>query len=368
MGYVIKNIILLFFSIFLALLAAEGLIRIFSPQTTLVTLENSSMRIFAESSYNPFTLRPNSNEIQRDILNKEFNSIVTINSEGLRESTKAMKTRIMFIGDSFTFGYGVGDNETFVHLLSRKYGVINAGYVAGLSPDTYYLWLEKEGLNYNPDLIVLDIFVGNDISDVGDNDWIADKNGLPLKINSKIYYVDGENRLRNKDYSVYNRLGLWLWKHSHFYNFARNKLQVILLSIRQVKNGNNCIYCDNYYQNENWRKTEKILEAIKNITQNKLVVVLMPAKEQVDDAEWRNYQSIAGNNIERELPQEKLIEFLNSHNIKYIDLLPYFKKSNKNNDFYYKKDIHMNKFGHELIANILKDRLTNISSLSVSKH
>jgi len=73
-------------------------------------------------------------------------------------------TRILMLGDSFTQGNEV--SQTFSQLLAAKLNVqvINAG-IRGGSPLQYYLWLKTEGLKFDPDIVVLNFYLGNDIND-----------------------------------------------------------------------------------------------------------------------------------------------------------------------------------------------------------
>jgi lysophospholipase L1-like esterase len=103
-------------------------------------------------------------------------SPVTINGKGLRgaelEYAKAPGvTRILYLGDSVTFGYRLpSDLQTFPYLvesiLERKVEgeieSINAG-VGGYSPWQEYAYLIHEGIKYDPDLIVVS-FVLNDVT------------------------------------------------------------------------------------------------------------------------------------------------------------------------------------------------------------
>ena len=103
---------------------------------------------------------------------------LTINSKGLRDrehsydKPKGTK-RILVLGDSFAWGYGVADHEIFTkrlqHLLRQKpisptdrYEVINTG-VSGWGTDQEYLFLQQEGFEYSPDVVVVAFFIVNDI-------------------------------------------------------------------------------------------------------------------------------------------------------------------------------------------------------------
>ena len=89
---------------------------------------------------------------------------VTANSRGIRggdehaQEKPAGVRRIVVIGDSFTFGEGVDDQDTFPSQLQARLGtgveVINLG-VHGYGHDQMLIRLREEGLRYAPDLVVL---------------------------------------------------------------------------------------------------------------------------------------------------------------------------------------------------------------------
>ena len=108
----------------------------------------------------------------------EWQSIpVDINANGLRgpETTyeKPPNTyRILNLGDSVAMGWGVREEETYGRQLEQllneqatgdlRYEVINAG-VPGWNLENELAFLEAEGLKYEPDLILLDLTIVNDI-------------------------------------------------------------------------------------------------------------------------------------------------------------------------------------------------------------
>lgn len=78
--------------------------------------------------------------------------------------------RILSLGDSYTIGYEVEVEQTFSSVLERELRsagvdavVMNAG-VSGYSTAEAALYLERELLSYDPDLVVLS-FYGNDLVD-----------------------------------------------------------------------------------------------------------------------------------------------------------------------------------------------------------
>jgi lysophospholipase L1-like esterase len=125
------------------------------------------------------------------------NISVDVNSHGLRgpETTyeKPPSTfRILNLGDSVVMGWGVREEETYGQQLESllnkdgssklRFEVINAG-VPGWSLDNALAYLQAEGLKYEPDLIVLDLTISNDINgksallagnDHGPFRWLSD--------------------------------------------------------------------------------------------------------------------------------------------------------------------------------------------------
>ncbi len=100
----------------------------------------------------------------------QFRISVRINQKGLRDRERSYERppktgRILVIGDSFAWGYGVEESERFSERVESLLGVevINAG-VSGYSTDQELLWLREEGIQYEFDLIVL-VLAGNDVSD-----------------------------------------------------------------------------------------------------------------------------------------------------------------------------------------------------------
>ena len=96
------------------------------------------------------------------------------NSKGFRNTKEfdyipaSNVLRILSIGDSFTAGYRIGQNETFSFLLEKW---INKTYKKSEvliscieEPTTGLYYLSKFGQKYNPDIILLGITIGNDIA------------------------------------------------------------------------------------------------------------------------------------------------------------------------------------------------------------
>ncbi len=97
---------------------------------------------------------------------------VTLNAQGFRGrdlslSKGASRSRVVLLGDSIAFGYGVSDEETFAHRLEVEDNgleVLNLG-VEGYGPGQQLLQLQRTGLQANPDVVVLAVCLRNDFVD-----------------------------------------------------------------------------------------------------------------------------------------------------------------------------------------------------------
>jgi hypothetical protein len=95
------------------------------------------------------------------------------NSLGLRdiEPERDAKPTILFLGDSFVWGYNVEDSERFTDLLRSElpgYRIVNAG-VTGYGTDQEYLLMRRIWELVNPDVVVLMFCVENDRADNSKN-------------------------------------------------------------------------------------------------------------------------------------------------------------------------------------------------------
>jgi hypothetical protein len=121
------------------------------------------------------------------------------------------------LGDSVTFGTGVGDDETFSHLLDTRpeLEVMNLG-VDGYGTDQALIRLEREGLAWRPQVVVLNFCVRNDYFD----------NALKVALydgrSPKPYFtLDGAGLIRHDSHlrlSGRRKAAVWLMEQSHLVN------------------------------------------------------------------------------------------------------------------------------------------------------
>src|ERR1700693_386562 len=159
-----KNLVLLLFTCFVVFLAAEGLARLFFPQWA-----PRSGRLTQFWQYDARYGWGNIPGAAGAFRSFGFDSRVTINERGHRgplipfARTPGHK-RLVIIGDSYVWGYGVNDGEMFTALVPNLLPgaeVVNMS-VTGYSTDQELLVYQDEGYQYNADWVVL-VFCMNDV-------------------------------------------------------------------------------------------------------------------------------------------------------------------------------------------------------------
>jgi hypothetical protein len=114
--------------------------------------------------------------------------ISTINSLGFRSpEIDSNQKHIIVVGDSVSFGAGLGDKETLSYQLGKQlkeFQVLNFS-VPGYGVGQYYLTLKKHINKTNPALVVVVIFTGNDLQETRkDNLFGIGKPWIKIKDNS----------------------------------------------------------------------------------------------------------------------------------------------------------------------------------------
>lgn len=172
--------------------------------------------------------KPVPNQIAYRTLTEDPPYVASNNADGLRKNQvstfkKSPKTEhILVLGDSFTYGTGVNDHETFSSLLEEKLRargrdiiVHNAGN-PGTGTDYALKFLMTKGAKYTPRKIIVNFFP----NDFADNDGAR-------------YFLIYPDRLQpidtKKSFSFYlkkqglsnSKIYQWLCEHSHALSFFR---------------------------------------------------------------------------------------------------------------------------------------------------
>ena len=373
-----RQFVAILLSSVLALAVAEVLTRTFAPRRTIEVLAGAYPAMFGESDYLPYRLRPG---YRGRLATDEFDTTVRINARGYRgEEFSSQRTdgfRILAIGDSFTFGWGVEDTETYASQLkqllsvrdpSPAIDVINAGFAAGYSPDTYYLYLKREGLAVNPDLVIVGVYVGNDLDSPAafENEWLEqDADGLPLRILNRNSHVVG-NMLLPRDVPLRYRVPLLHRLHlfqgvADLWWMVRAAQRSSLLGAATLHAASSAndesvpyIYRTTYAERTNtvMRRVESLFRGMKSVAaeaQVPLLFMIIPEQVQMSTA------AFSGLPAEIDKPQRLLREFFDREHLPYIDLLPSLREAAAGGALYFPRDGHWNAAGHAAGARQLVD-------------
>lgn len=281
---------------------------------------------------------------------------------------------LVTLGDSFTEASHVNIGEGFPKALEKKLQekikdirVVNCG-IGNTGTDQQYLFLRLECIKYRPKIAILNFYVGNDFA----NNYAS------------LIYGYENGKLADKrpiKFSLFQRIFHFLNTRFHTVKLAEKILlnskstRDFLISVGVYKTGQpyqyNISLQDLYFTNSElaitgFNKTFLIFDELINYTRSndiKLVVVIIPTKEQIDSRKYKEHFSLYENTsikINITQPNTLLMNYLSQKNIIYIDLLPYFKKENRNNTFYFEHDEHFNKKGHKFAADIIYENLIKL--------
>jgi len=270
-----------------------------------------------------------------------FTMNIALNLKGLRDNkdysyNKPEKvTRIIVLGDSFTWGKGVNNSQIYTEFLENKLDkveVINMGH-SGYGTAQELLLLKHEGVKYSPDLIVL-LFHASDLTDN-----VATSTGYYPR---PVFAIDENNNifLTNvplPEISLFNKIKAYLTYHSHLSYFVYERLQKsksiqkIFAPIGLIQK--RCVSDEKEIQ-YNWRLESALLNEINDISNNKLIIVAI---------------SDEGNNLSK---------FCSENEIYFLNLQPEFEKQSlKGKQLIIPKDGHWNEDGHRLAAELIYKKL-----------
>lgn len=355
----IQNLLLLFVSTIFTLFIIELVVRVFFPQ-------NLYPYVYKDDPLISYRLKENYRGVHKT---PEFKVKVETNSDGLRDYEHPFKKeegiyRILFIGDSFTFGEGVEVEESYPKVTERllnergvgkRIEVLNASAFSW-GPSEEYLYLKHYGSKYKPDMVILGYNVNSDI-------WQS-RYGLFDVDNDRLIYTGTENA--NK------RLNRFLRKIPG-YMFIRERSELLALVRRMINDfvdrDVNRAYGDmqlslfegkpNDDVQESLRITEAILKRIKDMSKKEgyqFLLLLIPSREQLDPARFGYPErSVTGN------PNMYIKRICDEAGIQVIDLISSFKGLHKSPDeLYYPANAHWNKEAHKFAGGILAQQLESL--------
>jgi hypothetical protein len=347
----------------------------------------------------------------------EYNVHVKINSLGLHDYERTYQKpaetfRILLLGDSFTEGVQVDLEHTFAVKLqscleeraSQPIEVINAG-VAAYGPGEELLFFMHEGVKYQPDLVLVAVYTGNDIEDM----YRATDSNMIKAFGGYFFYLDnGQLQKRWIEWAEpleeIPHLERLLRRWSALYFILQSPESQILREIDKIIelqslvpdslplefqtvetsalpdyafDGNLIIFARNFPDNplvssavkDLWRLFQvafQELRAAVTTYQAKLGVVIIPGGFQVHDEIYQREVSLYTHRYDELLengldfwdisaPNKAISRFMAEQGIPTLDLLPGFRTYAQAHDdlLYFPEDRHFNEKGHQLTSQLM---------------
>ena len=274
------------------------------------------------------------------------------------------KSNIVFLGDSFTYGYGVKYEDSFPGILENmdfNYNIYNLG-VPGYGMQKYYYMLSDFLKNNKAEKI----FLTMDMTDVGDasSTWtFISNNKFPviksLKINVEI---DNWSKFKNSNFKGTKLITFHLRNFLRYLKIKHKSNESTLDDAALYTTIANFTYSDiNSHTTFTQKSFSKGLEIIDiyfnkitelaNENNSEVYLVIFPWPENLIYGQkifnWENFS--------RNL-------CLKNNCTKVINLFSDFENIKKNkinwkNTIYIKDDVHFKKFGNQLVANKIIDIL-----------
>jgi lysophospholipase L1-like esterase len=359
----LARFLLLSVSVLFGLIVAEAAVRLLRPQPVMTV----SRGLYVPDPPRRYRLQPG---FQGTVTNRvEFDSRVSIDREGLRGPEIGLKTpgtlRVLALGDSFTFGVGARQRETYPARLQeilRSRGVraevLNAGAPGYGVPDEV-AWFERWGRPLDPDLILVTVFIGNDLQD-------AAPGPKPTAVDGALV-VPGEKA---------GGLSRWLYYHSHLFVLLKSSslgasLRRLLgrpepLETRQQR--------EEFDLYEKGRASEGVQggaaateRAVSGLAAGagraRIVAVFIPSLVQVDPRRWQANLKRFGLDPSRydpSRPNQIFREIFARYGVPVIDLTePFAAAIAQGKRIYYPIDQHLTPAGYALTARVVAGRLEN---------
>ncbi|MFC1497071.1 hypothetical protein ACFLS1_01175 [Verrucomicrobiota bacterium] len=381
----IKRLILLLISLLVCLFIAEVTLRFFGHGVTHVTRG----ALHCQNNDTGWACQPNLDARYR--VPGCFDVAITCNSRGLRDKERSIekpdgKKRIVVLGDSFIWGYGVNNKNMFSSVVEESLTdteVINLG-VCGYSTVQELIRLEMEGLLYNPDLVML-VFCRNDLEDNldikgGGRPVVADNNGTFEIINRPV----------KKKWKA--PVKQWLRHHSRLFcsleyvtqvrrvmkkrEQKRKTLMAVMqdgASMSETKRKDSGLKFSllEIYSNPTpdidyaWKVQEHLILRIKEMSLSKKAKLMVVYVAHIECMDKEIFAKLIGSRAEDkskldldwDRPAERLGAICARNEIQFMDLTPAFREHPEPLSLFFERNIHWSAKGHQLAAETVANKL-----------
>ena len=308
---------------------------------------------------------------------------VEINERGFRGQVRPYAKppgtyRIVVVGDSYIEAFNIPYEQSFSHVLEERLRaeghsveVVNLG-ISNFGTAQELLLLDREGLRYQPDMVVLTF---------SHNDPAANHPRLHWDTDRPYYRLAPDGRLKRLPYQPKtNTRGVvrdFMRRNLRIYTFFPRRIREM---VRRVKGKTARKLSDHPFEyfrwyaspshplaREAWDVTFAIIKEFRRMTEAsgaRFVLMDVPFRGQVTRRSWdellARFQELrqAGERFERQRPQQLLGAFCEREGMQCLFLLPPFREAAARSAVLYdEKDFHWNAEGNRLTAEAMVELL-----------
>lgn len=361
----LQNIVLMLAAILICLIVAEIILRTCCPLGTS-TIPN----LYKDDTELGYVLSPDQTIIDKQ---PEFSIIIKTNSFGLRNDPIDISTLkksdlvILGLGDSYTFGAGVNNDQTFLAkmeslLIQDNLHTItlNAG-IGGYGTAQEVILAKRLVPIFRPNMVILGFFLGNDIND----------NATFLSSSSISSSTQQTTHVHPWHYFIKTLDHLYIYSYVHRLKLTTPIVARLFWHINHPSDEST-----NYEQfhkdyssamNQKWFMTRgKLKELNENLRKQKitLLILLIPYQFQIN-SELRqpilSLYDLHESSLDLHKPNALIQQFAEENQIPIIDATDILGRDPKK--YFYRLDGHLTPLGHaevaKLLYNSLKEQLTH---------
>jgi hypothetical protein len=276
----------------------------------------------------------------------EFSIDIRLNGDGFRDQDEPSRLdapTVLFIGDSFTFGWGVSSKDSLIGLIQQqitdsrpRLQFINAG-VNSFAFDQQLLMLKRLIATRRPVLVVQGLYWPH-IRSLFDHREARGTDGRLVAVSDPSIRIDERGVLWNRR-GANRDAGDWI---SYFRHSTLNE--------------------------DLWRRTDRLVqETIEVVTDAKVAYLpfLIPTNVEVGAMNWAalGWREVTPpDNIDLSLPVARLAAMFRGRGVDVIDLTgPMRGTARASRPSYYPQDGHWTTVGHALAAGILASHVASLA-------
>ena len=355
----VQNLILLVFTLIICLIILEIFIRLFFPVNDTIWLGD---KIIGHIHM------PDKQGVR---YGEEYKTKLNFNDRGFHDidhkiENPKSKTRIVFLGDSFVDALEVDFNESFVQQYQKrldnyypeKYEVFNFGLYYFSTAQEYLLY-KNYVKGFSPNEVYLFVFF-NDPYEICLED---------VK-NPTFYLENGEVKAREFTPNRYSNLQIFISNHLKSSIFFRERFNSIRKNFNEVNSTKSLPPATKVFLKDYDNQTKECLNLFEHFIKElksevissgaNLTAFIIPHPASINDTDKEKFLQTYGldqDQVDFLKPNREFIDVFEKQNISYVNLYDHLK--HREERIYYLLDGHFNPKGHQIIADLLLERLIN---------